>query len=427
MFSKKFKTLAAITVIFAMVLASNILAGETVKVGLNYPETGPYSIEGLDQFRAATMAVEEINKAGGIMGKQVELVCTDSKSNVDATKQNVTELIDKHGVKMVFGGSSSAVAVATGEICQQKGVPFFGTLTYSTSTTGSKGHRHTFRECYDSWMAAQAIGDYLNANFAGKKYMYITADYTWGWTTEESVRKITNTTDKDQHKGVLTPLGASDFSKELSLAKMIKPDVLVLVLFGKDMSNAIRQATSMGLKNNTQIVVPNLTLGMAEGGGPKVMEGVIGALPWCWQVPYKYNFTKGKQFVEDFDKKFNRYPSTSGASAYAILYEYKDAVERAKSFESDKVILALEGHTYQLLKDPQTWRDWDHQSIQTVYAVKCKPQVEVLKDKHQLDYFEIISKISGEKAAITRAEWNEARKAEGLATKLEPLESMASK
>ncbi|MBN1213066.1 MAG: substrate-binding protein [candidate division Zixibacteria bacterium] len=426
MFKKSLKIMLTLTVLFLLSITISF-ADNTVKIGFNYPETGPYSVEGLDQYRAATLAVEEINAAGGILGNRVELVIRDSKSNVDATKANVVELIDQHKVKMVFGGSSSAVAIATGDICQQKGVPFFGTLTYSTSTTGNNGHRNTFRECYDSWMAAKALADYLNSNFAGKKYMYITSDYTWGWTTEASVRKLTKTEDKETYKGLLTPLGTTDYNKELSLAKMIKPDVLVLVLFGNDMVSAIRQATSLGLKTTTQIVVPNITLGMADGGGPKVMEGVIGALPWCWSVPYQYNYPRGKKFVEDFEKKYNRYPSTSGASAYTILYEYKDAVERAKGFEAAKVIQALEGHTYQLLKDPQTWRAFDHQSIQTVFAVKCKPQAEVLKDKYKLDYFEIISKIGGEQAAISKEEWIAARKAANLSAQLEPLEVMAEK
>lgn len=182
----------------------------------------------------------------------------------------------------------------------------------------------------------------------------------------------------------------------------------------------------MGLKTSCQIVVPNLTLGMAEGGGPKVMEGVIGALPWCWQVPYKYDYARGKQFVETYSAKYGRYPSTSGASAYTILYEYKAAVERAGSFNGAKVVAALEGHDYQLLKDKQTWRDFDHQSVQTVYAVKCKPEPSVLKDKYKLDYFEIISSLSGEKAAITKAEWQEIRRQNSLAVELEPLKAMAS-
>ncbi len=402
-------------------LVQPVLCNETIKIGLNYPKTGPYSVQGLDQFRAAELAVAEINAAGGIMGKQVELVWRDSQSKPDLSRENVADMIDNDGVTMVFGGSSNAVAIASGDVCQEKGVPFFGTLTYSNATTGKNAHRFTFRECYNAWMAANAIGDYLKANFADKKYMYITADYTWGWSTEASVREITGTTDNAMHKGVLTPMGTTDFTKELSLAKMVKPDVLVLVLFGKDMSNAIRQATTMGLKNTTQIVVPNLTMGMAEGGGPKVMEGVIGAVPWCWQVPYKYTYARGQKFVEDFAARYDRYPSTSGASAYTIMYEYKDAVERAGRFDGTKIVDALEGHTYQLLKDPQTWRKFDHQSVQTVYAVMCKPQVEVLKDKFHLDYFEIISSLDGTSAACTYENWKTNRLANNRPERLEPL------
>ena len=403
---------------------TSFASADSVKIGLNYPKTGPYSVQGLDQWRATELAAAEINASGGILGKKVEIAWRDSQSKADLSTANVTELIDNEGVKMVLGGSASSVAIAAGRVCQAKGVPFFGTLTYSTATTGEEGHRHTFRECYDAWMGAKAIASYMKENFAGKKFFYITADYTWGWTTEASVRKFSDTEDKSKHKGMTTPFpGATeqDFKKALSFAKMMKPDVLVLVLFGKDMSTAVRLATAMGLKSKMQIIVPNITLGMAEGGGPKVMEGVIGALPWCWKVPYKYDYPRGKEFVEQFAAKYGRYPSTSGASAYTILYEYKSAVERAGTFDSPAVIKALENHEYTLLKDKQVWRDFDHQSVQTVYAVKCNPQAVVLKDKYKLDYFEILSSISGEDAVRSREEWNAVRKAAGKPIHLEKL------
>ncbi len=85
---------------------------------------------------------------------------------------------------------------------------------------------------------------------------------------------------------------------------------------------------------------------MAERGTPKDMEGVIGALPWTWKVPYQFNYPKGQEFVEAFRKRYNRYPGTSGVSAYTIMYEYKAAVERAGSFDAVAVIKALEGHEY---------------------------------------------------------------------------------
>lgn len=410
-----------------LLLSAGLSSGdsrEPVKIGLNYPQTGPYSVQGLDQLRAATLAVEEINEAGGILGRSVELVIRDSKSRVDATYLNVNEMIDQDKVSMIFGGSASSVAIAASDACRQKGVLFFGTLTYSTATTGSAGNWYTFRECYNAWMGAKSIASYLKSRFPAnrKNYFYITADYTWGHTTEESMRHFTGSEDRAVHKGIRTPFPDAtdrDFRKAIAFAQIIDPDVLVLVLFGKDMSVAIRQATIQGLKARMQIVVPNLTLGMAESGGPKVMEGVIGALPWCWRVPYTYNYPGGKAFVETFSDRFGRYPSTSGASAYTILYEYRDAVERAGTFKTTEVIRALEGHSYQLLKDKQTWRAFDHQSVQTVYAVKCKLQTEVLKDKFKLDFFEILDSMPGEKAVRTRAEWNAARAKAGKPMQLE--------
>jgi branched-chain amino acid transport system substrate-binding protein len=408
--------------LFLLLSASMVLASQdTIKIALNYPETGPYRKEGKDQWKAAFLAKHEINAAGGILGKQIELITYDTKSSPVIAAANATRAIDTDGVKMVFGGSSSAVAVAVSKVCQKKGVPFFGTLTYSTSVTGKEARRHTFRECSDSWMAAKAMSSYLNKNFKGKKYFYITADYTWGWTTESSLRKFSDTEDKSIHKGVLTPFPSTDFTAALQKADQERPDVLVLVLFGQEMANAIRSAHKMGMKNRMQILVPNLTIGMAERGTPKAMEGVVGTLPWSWQVPYKYNYARGIQFVEDFQKAHQRYPSTSAASAYTIMYEYKAAAERAGTFDAPKVIKALEGHRYQLLKDQQVWRDFDHQSVQTVYVVRCKPRDEVVKNKYNLDYFEIIDSLSGDKAAITRNEWNAVRKAAGKPTRLEKL------
>ncbi len=398
----------------AVLLFAGTVNADVKKIGLNYPETGPYSVQGLAQKRAAEMAVKEINKTGGILGNTIELVMKDTKSKPPLSKKNVEALIDNDNCEMVFGGSSSAVAIAGGEAAKSRGKIYFGTLTYSNATTGVKGHKYMFRECYNAWMGARVLASYLREKYlAGKKYFYITADYTWGHTTEASIRKFSNTQNAKRHKRVLTPFpGATedDFKKALKKVEKTKPHVLVLVLFGKDMSVALKLATKMGLKDKIQgVVVPNLTLGMAESAGPKTMEGVIGALPWCWQVPYMYNYGKGRKFVENFASKYGAYPSTSAASAYTILYQYKDAVERAGSFESKQVIASLEGHNFSLLKDKQIWRKFDHQNIQTVYAVKCKPEKEVLKDKYEQDYFEIVNTMSGDEAARDKYNWTRER------------------
>ncbi|MGB9443044.1 MAG: substrate-binding protein [Desulfobacterales bacterium] len=408
---------SALILLSILLFISTGASAAVVKIGLNYPKTGPYSVQGLAQLRAAEMAVDEINQAGGILGRNVELVVRDSQSKADLAKKNVEDLIDNEGVEMIFGGSSSAVAIAGGKAAKSRGKLYFGTLTYSNATTGVQGHKYIFRECYNAWMGAKVLSEYLKEHFSGKRYFYVTADYTWGWTTEASIRKFSRTLDKKRHKRVLTPFpGATrkNFQEALTKAAASRAEVLVLVLFGKDMADAVKLATEMGLKKKMSIVVPNLTLGMAASAGPKVMEGVVGALPWSWKVPFTYNYTKGIAFVEDFGIKYKSYPSTSAASAYTIMYQYKEAVERAGGFDTKAVIAMLEGHKYTLLKDEQVWRAFDHQSIQTVYAVRCKPEAQVLKDKYKQDYFEIIKAMAGEKAARSKDRWARTRKATGL-------------
>jgi branched-chain amino acid transport system substrate-binding protein len=403
-----------------LLLPASVRADQgVVKIGLSYPETGPYAKQGLDQRRAADLAMDEINAMGGILGKKVQLVYRDTKSNAKVAKANAADLFDREGVPMILGGSSSAVAIATGEVALQKNRLFFGTLTYSTETTGEYGHRHIFRECYDAYAAGKVLSEYLKKNFSGQKYFYITANYTWGWTTESVLRGFTNTKDTNAHPEVLTELGAKDFKAALKAAKESRASVLVLSLFGRDMEIAVRQADEMGLKNRMQIIVPSLNDDMAQGAGPEAMEGVIGSLPWIWKVPSTYNYPKGVEFVKNFESRYQRYPTTSGASAYVILHEYRDAVQRAGTFETKAVIRALEGHTYTGVKDPQQWRAWDHQSVQTVYAVKCKPAAEVKQSKYQQDYFNIINVMKGEEAAVDKKEWTEIREMVGMKPELE--------
>ena len=191
-----------------------------------------------------------------------------------------------------------------------------------------------------------------------------------------------------------------------------------MVLFGEQMVRGMTIAQRKKLPERMQIVVPNLTLSMVEQTGPFIMAGVIGAAPWTWNVPFEYGFERGQQFVEEFSQRYRTRPSTSAASAYSIVYQWKDAVERAGSFASGNVRRALEGHSYTLLKDEQQWRAFDHQNVQSVYAVRIKARDQVMKDEYRQNFLEIISRMSGEDAAITQPVAAERRRA-GMPEQLE--------
>ncbi|MAK92221.1 MAG: branched-chain amino acid ABC transporter substrate-binding protein [Oceanospirillaceae bacterium] len=402
-------------------LSAAVQAAESVKLGLNYPSTGRYKQQGLAQARGALMAVDEINTSGGVLGRPLELLTANSASKPDKSVENVKELAAQ-GVSMLFGGSSSAVAIAAGKEAARHNLIYFGTLTYANETTGSEGHRHMFRETYNAHMAAKALAAYLNDSLQGKKLFYITADYSWGWSTEKSLREFTGTQDTAAHPGVTTTYPRprdADFRSALQQARDSGADVLMLVQFGDDMAMALKLAHSMDLKDKMTIIVPNLTLGMAKSAGAGILENVIGAAPWTWKVPYQYDFAGGKKFVEDFVGRYQTYPSSSAASAYSIVYQFKDAAERSGSLDTEKLISALENHSYVHLKDQQTWRAFDHQNVQSVYVVKTRPRNDVLVSELREDFFDILLQLPGDEAALTEAEWQAVRKAAGKPLQLE--------
>ena len=414
------------TILAVFLITESLYADQTVKIGMNYPQTGPYKFIGIDQERGAQLALDEINGAGGILGRRIEIFRRDSKSNPVRSALNATELIEQKGVSMVFGGASSQVAIRVSDVCQQEGIPFMATVTSANETTGKSGHRHTFRTCYSAWMGAKALGVFLRKHFPAdtNRYFFIVADYSWGRSAEASIRKFSGAENRDIHHVSYTRFpGITEQSliNKMQVARIRKANVLVLCHFGDDLTMAVRVATELGLKKDMQIVVPILELSMCEGAGPENMEDIVGTSDFNWQVPFAYDYKKGKDFVGRFADRYGRYPCWGAAKAYTILWEYKYAVERAGSFQAVDVIQSLEGHRFSLLKDEQEWRKFDHQNIQTVYLVKCKQKEDVIKDRYQLDYFEIIDSLPGNDAVRTYDEWKAARLEDGLPPYFEKL------
>src|SRR5690606_6692782 len=152
-------------------LCLTVEAADPITLSLNYPRTGSYKEEGLSQMRGALLAIDEINARGGVLGRPLRLSSLDSASQVDKAEQNVDKLAAE-GAAMLFGGASSAVAIAAGKRARQHGLIYFGTLGYSNDTTGKDGHRYLFRESNNATMSARALGQYLARHLPNKRYFY---------------------------------------------------------------------------------------------------------------------------------------------------------------------------------------------------------------------------------------------------------------
>lgn len=390
-------------------------AAESIRIGLSIPTTGRYKEQGQAQSRGALLAVDEVNRQGGVLGRPLELLIANTASKPERAEETVRELTQQNAA-FIFGGASSEAALAAGQEAARQNKLFIAAMGYANNLTNEAGQRYFFRETYNAHMAAKALSLYLNDQLQGKKVFYLTANYAWGWSVEESMRAYTHTSDSNRHPGVLVTYPRprrSDFDDALNQAEASGADVLVLIQFGEDMATALDLATRKGLKKKMTIVVPNLTLGMAALAGPEVMAGVIGAVPWYWQVPYANGYEKGQQFVEAFVKRFNEYPSTSAASAYSIVLQFRDAATKAGSLDTARLIKALEGHRYSALKDEQVWRALDHQNQQSVYVVEGRERDEVLKSPLHSDYFRILQSVSASDVALPESEWKAIRKAHG--------------
>jgi branched-chain amino acid transport system substrate-binding protein len=368
-----------------------------LKVGILDPYSGPYADSGREQTNGSLMAVDEFNKKGGVLGMLVTTVQEDDATNPGTSVQKGKKLIDEVGVKYIVGGVSSATGLAVSALCQEKKVIYMATGCHSDEiTVGDKAHRHTFRPTCSNKMLAGTTATYIADKF-GKKWYFITSDYSWGHTGRDGFKKVLASRGGEVVGEDLTPLGTTDYSSYLLKVRNARPDVLIVSLYGNDLVSCIKQFNQFGMRKEIQIGGPLNGLEMAR---------VIGQADNCgyWGMPWDLSIdTKGSNvFTSDYRKKYGKVPSWRAYIGYIGMRELLAGIERAKSPDTKKVILALEGHKFDgLKKNLSYWRDWDHQNIQDTYCGRAKSGAEV---KNADDLFEIVAIKKGDDVAHTRVE-----------------------
>ena len=209
-------------------------------------------------------------------------------------------------------------------------------LTHSNDTTGKDKRANGFRHFFNTEMSGAALGPVLKNAFGSERVAYhLTADYTWGWSQEGSIKKYTEQLGWQTSAAVRTPLGAGDFSQYITPVLTSGADVLVLNHYGRDMVNSLTQAVQFGLRDKQvngkdfAIVVPLYSRLMAQGAGENV-KGIFGSTNWHWSLPDEGS----KAFVRSFGQKYGFPPSQAAHTTYCQAILYADACERAGSIPS---------------------------------------------------------------------------------------------
>jgi branched-chain amino acid transport system substrate-binding protein len=382
--------------------------GSTVTLGFNVPQTGAYADEGADELRAYKLAVKHLNGGGGmletlkpsaltgngVLGKKVDYVTGDTQTNPDAARTSARRMIERDKVIMYGGGSSSSVAIAQQYLAQEMGVIFMCGLTHSNDTTGKDRRRYGFRHFFNAYMTGKALGPVLaNAYGKDRRAFHLTADYTWGHTQYQSIKEFTEKEGWTTVNNIMTPLGTSDYSQFLTAVLNSDADVLILNHYGKDMVNSLTQAVQFGMKDlqkngkDFQIVVPLYSRLMAQGAGPKNIDGVYGSTGWNWTLE-----DEGSQaFTKAFEDEYGFPPSQAAQTCYVQTLLYANACERAGTFYPPEVIKALEDFRFTGAGPGEAYyRAGDHQCFKDILVVQGKGPEQ---KKGEYDLLKIVEQV----------------------------------
>ncbi len=316
-------------------------AADTIKIGLSGPFTGGSASMGVSMRDGVKLAAEEINKAGGVLGKQIQLIERDDEAKNELGVQVAQELINKEQVVATLGYINTGVALASQRFYQEAEIPVINNVATGTAiSTQFKAPNFIFRTS-----ANDAIQSAMIANEAIKRQGFkkpaILADSTnYGQLGQADMIKAL---EKDGVKAVATEkfnIGDTDMTAQVLRAKEAGTDVILTYAIGPELAQIANAMAKLGWKVP---LIGSWTLSMASYIDTAGANGDGAIMPQTFiQLP---TTPKRKAFIEAYQKKYNidRMPSpVSAAQGYDSVYLLAAAIKQANSTDGRKVREALE-------------------------------------------------------------------------------------
>jgi len=374
-------------------------AADTVKLGLDNPLTGTYAAVGKNEMIGCQHAIEQINAKGGILGRQAELLVEDSTSGDAGTAvQKARKLIERDKVDFLLGNVNSALSLAMAQVASEKGVLQMVTGGHTDAVTGATCHWNVFRICNTTQMEANAVTPALIKD-AGKKWYYITPDYAFGHTLQAGLEKACAKAGGSKLGADLTPLGTTDYSSYLIKAQAANPDVIVFLVQGDDMINALKQAVQFGLDKRFHLAGGQQELEALEGLPPEARIGTW-VFEWYWNQP---GVPHVAEFVEAIKKKTGRVPTARTWFGFASVWACALAANNAKSLDAQKMAKALQNMKLPpevaLMPDAPYFRANQNQLIPNLFVGQAQA-----KGSAPDDLFKVTQVVKGSDAAGTLEE-----------------------
>jgi branched-chain amino acid transport system substrate-binding protein len=341
---------------------------DKIRIGHLTPLTGFLGILGEWAVRGIRMAAEEINAAGGVLGRQLEVASEDS-INPDTAATKAQRMLERDGVALLMGEINSASALAISQVAARNKRLFMALGPRSDTLRGKSCNRYMFCTDIPNTVMVNAVGSALlrDGMMHGKKFHTVTSDYVFGHDLLRAAKAFFAANGGTLIGDELVATDVADFSPYLLKIRQAKPDIVCLNLAGNQVTNFVKQYSEFGLTYPT--VGFNLNTADAWAAGKGNLSGVW---PTVWY--HTLDTPASKAFVAAFRKKYNKIPENHAWIEYIALKQVAQAMAETKSTDNGKLIEYFEkGAEFDILKARKAYfRSWDHQLIQEAYPFSVK-------------------------------------------------------
>lgn len=358
--------LAAIAVLPGLLFLSPVAsAQDEIRVG----EINSYSAYPAftDPYRKGwQMAVEEINAAGGVLGKKLTVISKDDAARPADAITAANDLVSNEKVVLLTGTYFSHIGLAVADFAKQHKIYFLASEPLSDALTLSKGNRYTFRLRASTYMQSAMLVEQA-AKLPAKRWATLAPNFEYGQSSVAIFKQLLSAKRPDIEwvNEQWPALGKVDAGSATQVIAQAKPDALFTALFGPDLIKFVREGNTRGTFKNLSVV--GFLLGEPEYLDPLGAEAPPGWLvtgyPW-----YDIKTPAHQAFLAAYQKKYNDYPRLGSVVGYETMKTLATILGKAGSTDTEKLIEASKGVKLNTVFGPAEIRAIDHQATMGAYV-----------------------------------------------------------
>ncbi len=314
------------------------------------------------------LAVEEINAAGGLLGRKVEVIARDDAGKPEDALRHAIELTSQEKVDVLAGGFLSNVGLALADHAAKNKRLFVASEPLTDTLVWDKGNRYTFRLRPSTYMQAAMLVEEA-AKLPAKRWATLAPNYEYGQSAVASFKALLKAKRPDvEFVGEQWPvLGKIDAGSSLSALMQSKPDAIFNVTFGADLAKLVREG-------NQRAIFPKIPVVSMLSGEPEYLEVLKDETPKGWIVTgYPWDQIDTKEhatFAANYYRRYKENPKVGSVVGYATMQAIFAGIQKAGSTDNEKLVLAMRGLKFSTPFGPAEFRAIDQQSTMGAFVGK---------------------------------------------------------